>query len=105
MKLPFTLILSLTAVGCAAPMPRGYVEVERPRDYEWRGMSSDGVVIGLRERWNAPEGPLTFWTAVVPFFINFSTFVDKASIPGWTAFTRARERTAISSSLRSALTS
>ena len=65
MKLALTLILALTAVDCAAPMPRGYVEVERPRDYEWRGMSSDGVIIGLRERWNDPEGPLTFWTAVL----------------------------------------
>ena len=65
MRILIALMLVLAAAGCAAPMPQGYVEVDAGWDYEWRGMSSEGVVIGLRERRHDPEGPLDFWATVL----------------------------------------
>jgi hypothetical protein len=65
MKHALILLAATAAAGCAVPMPRGYVEVPEARDYEWRGMSSEGVVIGLRIRDHEPEGTLDFWSTVV----------------------------------------
>jgi hypothetical protein len=65
MKTAIALAAALAACGCAAPMPPGYVEVPESAEYEWRGMSSEGVVIGLRVRSHKPEGTLDFWSAVV----------------------------------------
>ena len=65
MRTSIALVLALAATGCVTPMPKGYVEVEEGSEYEWRGMSSEGIVIGLRERRNNPEGPLDFWATVL----------------------------------------
>ena len=65
MRTSIVIVLVLAAMGCVTPMPEGYVEVDEGRGYEWRGMSSEGIVIGLRERRNDPEGPLDFWATVL----------------------------------------
>ena len=65
MRTLIALMIALTAVGCATPMPEGYVKVEKGGEHEWRGMSAKGVVIGLRVRWNDPEGSLDFWATVI----------------------------------------
>ncbi len=65
MKKALIIIAATVTGGCVVPMPVGYVEVPEALDYEWRGMSAEGVVIGLRIRDNEPEGTLDFWSTVV----------------------------------------
>jgi hypothetical protein len=64
------LVLALAA-GCGRParivsslLPTGFVGVD-PGSYVWRGMSGDGVLVGLRSFENTPQSTLDFWTKVV----------------------------------------
>ncbi len=63
-------IASTVAILAGGCMPRGrlampehFVELDEQRrgDYEVRGMSADGVVIGLRRHANLKNGSLPFW--------------------------------------------
>jgi len=65
MKIAMVILAATAAAGCAVPMPAGYVEVPEALDYEWRGISAEGVVIGLRIRDNEPEGTIDFWSTVM----------------------------------------
>lgn len=50
----------------AADCPAGYVPVDTSRgEFRGRAISAGGVVIAIRERPNAQEGNLDFWTEVV----------------------------------------
>lgn len=65
MKHALILLAAMAAAGCTVPMPMGYVEVPEAGDYEWRGMSAEGVTIGLQIRDHKPKGTLEFWSTVV----------------------------------------
>lgn len=66
-------LLSLAlAAGCTptigvvpdSGLPDGFVRIDRG-DFEWRAISAQGVVIGLRTFTHDPAGTLDFWTTVV----------------------------------------
>ncbi|MFP4140644.1 MAG: hypothetical protein ACOCVI_02815 [Planctomycetota bacterium] len=72
MRKTLNLILIVSAVACLAggcmprgqlAMPENFVELDEQRrgDYEVRGISADGVVIGLRRHDNLKNGSLPFW--------------------------------------------
>lgn len=67
-------LLPLLLAGCttaayfrqASDCPPGYVPVDTGGgEFRGRAMSAGGVVVGIRERPNAQEGNLDFWTEVV----------------------------------------
>jgi hypothetical protein len=67
--LPFALLLGLLALsGCTnftAVTPRGFVELDDQELYDYRAASADGLVIGVRELDNDPEGELDFWARAI----------------------------------------
>jgi len=60
------LLLAALAVGCGHPFypatPKGFVDMGTIyRDGEYRAMTADGVVLGIRAYDNEPKGELAFW--------------------------------------------
>ncbi|MHC4982024.1 MAG: hypothetical protein ACYTF6_02510 [Planctomycetota bacterium] len=55
--------------GCAGDMdlPENFVHVGKDKldDYHVRGISADGVVVGLRSEDNAKKGTIEFWTQAI----------------------------------------
>jgi hypothetical protein len=48
-----------------AATPAGFVELEHQEHYDYRATSADGLVIGVHELKNQPQGELTFWARAV----------------------------------------
>ena len=48
-----------------ATTPAGFVELEHQEHYDYRATSADGLVIGVRELKNDPQGELGFWARAV----------------------------------------
>jgi hypothetical protein len=67
--LPFLLLAACQPTGYLTrpdSCPEGFVPVDTlGGDFRGRAISSDGVVIAIRERTNEPGGSLDFWSAVV----------------------------------------
>jgi len=61
--------LALTACGAAFqhPTPKGFVELEdqEERDYDYRAVSPDGMVLSVRALKNEPKGEMSFWTDAI----------------------------------------
>jgi hypothetical protein len=64
----------LTACACSllaactsftAATPGGFVELDDQKLYDYRATSADGIVIGVRELDNDPEGGLDFWARAI----------------------------------------
>jgi hypothetical protein len=45
--------------------PRGFVELDDQELYDYRATSADGIVIGVRELDNDPQGELAFWSRAI----------------------------------------
>ena len=45
--------------------PRGFVELKDQAEYDYRATTADGLVIGVRELDNEPEGELSFWSRAI----------------------------------------
>jgi hypothetical protein len=66
------IVTALVAPGCGgrgwvdtpSELPPGYVAIDRGR-HEWRGISAEGVVVGLRSFDREPAATLAFWSKVV----------------------------------------
>ncbi len=48
-----------------AVTPKGFVELEDQELYDYRATTADGLVIGVREMDNEPEGELDFWAKAI----------------------------------------
>jgi hypothetical protein len=48
-----------------AATPSGFVELAHQQHYDYRATSADGLVIGVRELENEPQGELVFWARAV----------------------------------------
>lgn len=48
-----------------AVTPKGFVELEDQELYDYRATTADGLVIGVRELDNEPEGELAFWARAI----------------------------------------
>ena len=59
----FALAALLMLAGSCPPKIEGFVAIDRAV-YEWRQMSSQGVIVAYRERPNDPEASLEFWAEV-----------------------------------------
>jgi hypothetical protein len=58
-------LLSACSHDFTAATPRGFVELEDQELYDYRATSADGLVIGVRELDNEPEGELEFWARAI----------------------------------------
>ena len=56
----FAACTSFTAVT-----PKGFVELDDQELYDYRATTADGLVIGVREMDNDPEGELDFWARAI----------------------------------------
>jgi hypothetical protein len=74
MKQPIRLSSLLAALGLAfstactsftAVTPPGFVELDEQERYDYRATSADGLVVGVRELDNDPEGGLDFWARTI----------------------------------------
>ncbi|MFP4054070.1 MAG: hypothetical protein ACLFV7_09425 [Phycisphaerae bacterium] len=69
--LPAVLLGAMALGGCLPAgrmdIPKDFVHVEESQrpPYEVRGISADGVVVGLRTRENLKKGTLAFWREAV----------------------------------------
>lgn len=63
----YAAALWVGASACAVSIvtPRGFVELDDQAEYDYRATSADGLVIGVRELDNEPEGELAFWTRAI----------------------------------------
>src|ERR1044071_1392761 len=50
-------------VGVATPT--NFVVLEDDEAYTWRAVSADGIVLGVREIDNEPQGSLRFWVQAI----------------------------------------
>ena len=57
--------LSLGAAACGPSVnvatPPGFAVLDKQKEYTYRAMSADNVVLGVRAEKNDPFGPLSFW--------------------------------------------
>ena len=63
-----TILLTVAAsAGCQhqLDLPQGFVKADPGWEYDIRGVSADGVVIGLRSETNPDEGNLAFWSQAI----------------------------------------
>jgi hypothetical protein len=61
--LTFSLLGACT--NFTAVTPQGFVELDDQELYDYRATSADGIVIGVRELDNDPEGELDFWSRAI----------------------------------------
>jgi hypothetical protein len=63
------LLAALLLAGCThhfdIETPAGFVELAHQARYDYRATSADGLVIGVRELHNDPQGELAFWARAV----------------------------------------
>jgi hypothetical protein len=57
--------LFFACTNFTAATPPGFVELDDQELYDYRATSADGIVIGVRELDNDPEGGLDFWARAV----------------------------------------
>jgi hypothetical protein len=51
--------------GFHAKTPAGFVELEDQKQYDYRAVSADGLVLAVREIEHEPRGELTFWARAI----------------------------------------
>ncbi|MCS6901864.1 MAG: hypothetical protein RMJ98_19740 [Myxococcales bacterium] len=61
---PLLLAVLLLAVGCGRPFspatPGSFTELKDPLDFDYRAVSADGVVLGIKAHKNEPKVDLAF---------------------------------------------
>lgn len=63
-----TALAASLFAGCTnftAVTPKGFVELEDQELFDYRATTADGLVIGVRELDNDPEGELDFWARAI----------------------------------------
>lgn len=61
----FAASLLAACTNFTAVTPKGFVELEDQELYDYRATNADGLVIGVREMDNEPEGELDFWARAI----------------------------------------
>ncbi|MCA9622337.1 MAG: serine/threonine protein kinase [Myxococcales bacterium] len=63
------LALGLTTTACThdfgVQVPKGFAAVHDGDRYDFRATDAEGVVIGVREKDNDPQGDLAFWSGAI----------------------------------------
>ena len=70
-----TVLMALFFAGCAPAwvrheLPSGYVELEERGAYLKRGVSAEGVALGLKVEKNRPKASAAFWSKVAERYLK-----------------------------------